>query len=156
MSLYFAYGSNLDWDRMKDRCPQSVKLYRAVLRDHCLAFTRTSTKGHGVADIVESQGENTWGVVYEVPEDNLPKLNKCEGYKSNRLKYENSYNPEFIVVYIENEHARPVRVIAYKAIETPGPHVPNREYLNHIICGARHWGLPAEYVEMLKAIETSD
>jgi cation transport regulator ChaC len=157
MPLYFAYGSNLDHKQMEKRCPDSAFKHRAVLRDYRLDFSRTSTnRGCGVADIVESPGDITWGVVYEVPKDNLPKLNKCEGYKSERPMHMNSYNPQDITIYIDNDDTRRTEAIAYVAVIKPGPHIPNQCYLNHIIVGAYHWKLPIGYIEKLEAIETSD
>ena len=65
--LYFAYGSNMNWLQMQNRCPSARFLYRAVLPDYKLAFTRKSVKrGCGVADVVPARGQNAWGVVYEI------------------------------------------------------------------------------------------
>jgi hypothetical protein len=55
--LTFAYGSNMDWNQMRERCPSSRFVGIAVLRDHKLAFTRKSLKrGCGVADLIAEGG----------------------------------------------------------------------------------------------------
>lgn len=38
--LYFAYGSNMNWDRMKDRCSSACFVGIATLEGYKLAFTR--------------------------------------------------------------------------------------------------------------------
>jgi hypothetical protein len=40
--LYFAYGSNMNWQQMQDRCPSARFFGVALLPDHKLAFTRES------------------------------------------------------------------------------------------------------------------
>ena len=40
--LYFAYGSNLDAEQMKARCPTARPLRTARLADHRLGFTHYS------------------------------------------------------------------------------------------------------------------
>jgi len=54
--LYFAYGSNLDFAQMRDRCPSALFVAIAKLPDHRLAFTRKSIKrACGVADAVPEE-----------------------------------------------------------------------------------------------------
>jgi gamma-glutamylcyclotransferase len=43
MSLYFAYGSNLDVEQMKRRCPESKVLVPGCLRGYRLDFTWRSS-----------------------------------------------------------------------------------------------------------------
>jgi len=78
--LYFAYGSNMNWQQMQERCPSARFFGVALLPDHKLAFTRKSIKrGCGVADAVPTQGQKVWGVVYEVTDRDVIKLDKSEG-----------------------------------------------------------------------------
>ena len=61
MPLYFAYGSNLHWPQMKERCPSARFHCVAKLKDHRLAFTRKSiSRDCGVADVVPEQGHDVW------------------------------------------------------------------------------------------------
>jgi gamma-glutamylcyclotransferase len=80
--LYFAYGSNMNWDQMRDRCPSSR--FDSIVRDegYRLAFTQFSkTRQCGVADIVASAGSDVWGVVFEIPDDEVNVLDKSgEGH----------------------------------------------------------------------------
>ena len=56
--LYFAYGSNLDADQMRTRCPTARAVSQARLPDHRLAFTHPSRRWRGgSADIVPAAGQ---------------------------------------------------------------------------------------------------
>ena len=81
MPTYFAYGSNMDEEHMKTRCSRARYLGRGVLTNYKIAFTRYSSKwDSSVADVVASQGEVVWGVLYELSEEDLLKLDRFEGH----------------------------------------------------------------------------
>jgi hypothetical protein len=83
--LYFAFGSNLAWAQMKERCPSARFVSIAALPDHRLAFTRKSVnRGCGVADAVRDPGRTLWGVVYEISDLDVGSLDKSEGYRPTR------------------------------------------------------------------------
>lgn len=85
--LYFACGSNMDWDQMRERCPSARFVGVAKLPEHKLAFSRRSKKrGCGVADAVADQGSSVWGVVYEVDDRDVGQLDAAEGYSPGRVK----------------------------------------------------------------------
>jgi gamma-glutamylcyclotransferase len=152
--LNFAYGSNMDWHQMRERCPSSRFVGIAVLRDHKLAFTRGSVKrGCGVADVVGKDGSEAWGVVYEIADLDVGKLDVSEGFRPGRDK--NSYYRRECLVFLDGEDQRPLTVSAYFADRQPNPPLPNAAYKNLILAGARHWHLPAEYISELEEIEIS-
>ncbi|MGB2933386.1 MAG: gamma-glutamylcyclotransferase family protein [Methyloceanibacter sp.] len=73
--IYFAFGSNMDPEQMKVRCPSHDVLGRAYLLDFDLCFPRRSPKrGCGTAGIVPSAGKIVWGVLYALTESDLPGL----------------------------------------------------------------------------------
>lgn len=71
--LYFAYGSNLNLDQMKKRCPDSAGVSPAVLSGWKLV-ERT------YADIEEAPGECVNGALYEISDQDLANLDRYEGY----------------------------------------------------------------------------
>jgi gamma-glutamylcyclotransferase (GGCT)/AIG2-like uncharacterized protein YtfP len=84
--LYFAYGSNVDWAQMNQRCPLAKFVCRAKLPAHRLAFTlKSATRDCGVADVLPDQTKDVWGVVYELPDNQLKNLDKREGYRPRNL-----------------------------------------------------------------------
>src|SRR5436853_7848833 len=84
---YFAYGSNMIFPQMSERCPSSRFAGIAVLPNHRLAFTRKSVKrGCGVADAVRETGQTVWGVMYDISEADFDNVDKSEGYRPGREK----------------------------------------------------------------------
>ena len=78
--LYFAYGSNLDEDQMRKRCPHATAEHRARLREHELAFGGSSkTRGGAVANVLQSFGHEVPGLLYTIDEADLERLDRFEG-----------------------------------------------------------------------------
>lgn len=152
--LVFAYGSNLSWDQMRERCPSACFVSVASLRDHRLAFTRKSvTRNCGVADVIAESGAEVWGVVYEVSDLDIGHLDSAEGYRRERTK--NSYYRRECLVFLNGEDHRPLAVSTYFGDPEPNPPLPSAFYKGLILEGARHWHLPEEYVRKLEQIEAS-
>jgi len=151
--LYFAYGSNMDWVQMKGRCPSAKFVCTAELPGHILDFPRKSEKRHcGVADVKESPGYSVWGVVYEIREKDIPTLNACEGCQPNRAPDKNAYNPLPITVLRDGNQEELLDVILYKAVpKEPGK--PSKAYMELIVCGAKFWHLPDDYIQELEKNE---
>ena len=94
-TLYFAYGSNLSLEQMRDRIESEPKVVgEAYLENHRLGFTIYSSKTWkgGVADIVPEVGSKVWGAIYELTKEQLEKIDHCEGFKKDRDPMENFYN----------------------------------------------------------------
>jgi len=151
--LYFAYGSNMHWQRMVARCPSAKFISVAAYRDHRLAFTRKCEAGHGVADVVETARARVWGVVYRIDDIDLGRLDKCEGYRPQRSTA-NSYRRIEIMVFSADDGEQPITCWTYEVINKAELHIqPSQEYLEHIITGAKDWGLPKDYIEQLCKVE---
>ena len=153
--LYFAYGSNLDWNQMKERCPSAMFYGIAVLRDHKLAFTRRSQKrGCGVADAVPEDGCTIWGAIYEINNREVATLDVSEGYQPGRETKKNAYRREQKHVYLNNDQAKPIAVEIYFANAQNNPPRPNQAYKDLIVAGAKYWNLPVHYIaDVLESIE---
>lgn len=150
--LYFAYGSNMDWDQMKKRCPSARFVGAAVLRDHRLAFTRRSVqRGCGVADAVPDQGAVIWGAVFEIADLDIGRLDAVEGYRPGRRG--NAYRREERHVFVAGDDKQPLVAAVYFGQPENSPPLPNQEYKNLIVDGAKCWRLPDDYIRQLEAIE---
>lgn len=150
MPLIFAYGSNMNWQQMRERCPSVEFVCNAKLKDHSLAFTRKSTnRDCGVSDVVSADGKDVWGVVYQVSDADMPNLDRKEGINSN------SYVRRVGTVYQNDDEAKPMTVDIYFAVRQENPPLPNQEYKNLIVSGAKFWNLPAEYITELENIEVA-
>jgi cation transport regulator ChaC len=146
--LYFAYGSNMWREQMRQRCPDHELIGKAVLRDYALCFPRSSpVRNCGVAGIVEQPGSEVWGVVYHLSEKDLSTLDRREGFDQAKPVHVNRYNR--VTVRVLRDGLR-FDCVTYLARPEPGRHVPNAEYMAAIITGAEENGLPAEYVARLR------
>jgi gamma-glutamylcyclotransferase (GGCT)/AIG2-like uncharacterized protein YtfP len=125
--LYFAYGSNLNLEQMKNRCPDSVPVAKVKLKGYQLNFNR-------VADIVKKKNGVAQGAVYQVSPDDIKRLDIYEGYPNYYTK---------IQVLVEDEDKNRYEAFAYvmtsKGSEEPSPH-----YYNIIRQGYEDWRLPLQ------------
>lgn len=142
MTLYFAYGSNLGQSVLRERCPRARQVGVARVDDHRIGFTRRSARrGGGVADVVSAAGIVVWGALFELCDDDVAVLDKCEGVPT-------AYRRD--LWDLVNADGSPVSawvyVVVTKAIETD----PSYRYWRLIVDGANEAGLPAAYVEYLE------
>lgn len=157
--LYFAYGSNLDPDQMKQRCPSHQVVGLAALHDHKLSFPRTSHAwGGGVASIQLAHGSTLWGMVYELSEADMAALDDYEGWQGPADQH-NVYDRELMFVELtrpdDGSFSRRLRAWVYVA-RASNPAPPSRRYLDTVLKGARHFGLPEDYIIELESTETAD
>lgn len=153
--LYFAFASNLDPDQMKERCPGHRVVGLAVLRDHRLSFPRYTERWDGGAASVQlAHGDAVWGIVYDLDLPDLDRLDGYEGYRGPGDQH-NTYDREAVWVELtrpaDGSVPRRVRASIYLA-RPANPTPPSRRYLDAILKGARHWGLPDEYIAKLVRI----
>src|SRR5258708_31035709 len=142
--LYFAYGSNMDWDQMKKRCPSARFIGVAELRDYRLAFTRRSLKrGCGVCDVVSDSGKTVWGAVFQIDDGDVVWLDIEEGYQPRREK--NSYWRKECHVFVNGDERQRIAAVTYFGDPQKNPPPPNAKYKNLLLSGARRWQLPDAY-----------
>lgn len=148
--LYFAYGSNMDPTQMLERCPHAALAGFGHLPDHALCFPRRSKKrGCGVSSIEPKFGHETWGVIWELSDDDLAALDQNEGYRPERDPLANAYNRKTVTV---NVGGAQIDAETYIASIQDGSHLPNAAYLAHLNRGAAHHGLPETYLAYLAAL----
>jgi len=154
--LYFAYGSNMQFDQMRERCPSARFVCAARLKDHRLAFTRLSKNRQcGVADVLPSTGADVWGAVFQIDETEIGALDKSEGYRPGRPRIENAYERSEVHVERVGEGKEALAVWIYTVATKMKPNLkPSQEYKQLILDGGRMWHLPALYIQQLEAIET--
>lgn len=73
--LYFAYGSNINLDQMRYRCPDASVYGQAVLDNYDLRF-----RGSGVATVEPKEGACIYGLLWELTD-------KCEASLDRYLKH---------------------------------------------------------------------
>jgi len=146
----------MDWNQIRERCPSARFLGVAVLLDHRLTFSRySSTRNCGVADVVESEGSEVWGVVYDIDEQDVGNLDKKEGFQPGSKN--NSYRREQRHVFLDGHWEKPFAVAIYFAIPEPGSHLPSQKYKDLILSGANYWHLSEKYIrDILEPIQVQE
>lgn len=153
--LYFAYGSNMNPEQMRERAPGHRVIGLAALRDHRLSFPLYSnTWGGGVASLQTQHGETVWGVLFDVSADDLASLDQYEGFRGEGDQH-NVYDRQHVTVELvrPDDGSFPRRVRADLYVARPSnPSAPSQRYLDTLVSGARHHRLPEEYVAKLSAV----
>lgn len=102
---YIAYGSNLNLQQMKHRCPTAEVVWTAVLRNWKLWFRGGS--GHAVATVERERGCEVPVLVWKIqPKDELA-LDRYEGwphlYRKETLRLTVNCRRVYAMIYIMNE-----------------------------------------------------
>lgn len=136
---YFAYGSNLHHQQMRNRCAQSSYLRRAFLNGYRFVYDGYSYVRKGaVANIIRSDKEMIWGALYEISVQDLEALDRFEGIR------EKEYVREKMRVYDDTGTICDAWVYLRKD-KLPGE--PSPEYRATVLEGAQMCGLPDVYIE---------
>lgn len=77
-TIYFAYGSNMDFNRLSERKISFEFLGKAILPDYELKFNKIASKktGIGYANIIIQVGECVEGLLFKI--ENIEKLDKLK------------------------------------------------------------------------------
>ena len=133
--LMFAYGANTNTAGMADRCPGAVSIGRSWLANYRLRFA-----GH--ADIVKDTEHDVDGVLWEITDEHLARLDNFEGYPS-------YYNRKEVTVTLA-EAGTAVNAIVY--FMQPGfvDQKPGDHYLTTVYNGYKEHGVPC--AQLLEAL----
>jgi gamma-glutamylcyclotransferase len=124
MTLYFAYGSNLNLRQMQYRCPAATPLDKVYLRGTRLVF-------RGVADVVFEDDATCPGGIWDITEECEDALDRYEGCNDQGT---GMYRKEYIDVPGFGE------TLVY-VMNSTGICPPSVGYYNGIVQGYRDFGL---------------
>lgn len=145
---YFAYGSNMNQEQMKKRCPESTFLGKGVLSGYKIAFTTFSkTRNCGCADIVYSPDDEVWGLLYEISDSDRDELDKAEGHPKKYKRCEVTVKDQFGVVSVVETYEVVTKDLSVK---------PSKDYLKLIQDAAHKFDFPRKYQAILASVGTSD
>jgi cation transport regulator ChaC len=144
---YFAYGSNLDPETFLGRRrmrPRAAR--RARLRGFELVFDLPVGPGErAVANLRTAPGSEVHGVAFHLDAEQASHLDRTEGV--DRGSYAR------VAVVLEAEGAASLEAFTYVSGGGVAGRKPSRRYLGLILRGARHHGLPDEWVRWLLSLE---
>ena len=141
MKYYFSYGSNLNYTQMKRRCPTAKIVGIAILKNWRLSFVgRSKTWQGGVATIEKRKFSKTYGVVYNITNNDLEVLDRYEGSP-------NWYKRFTVKVKLAN--GKKIKAETYY-LPDQKPVYPSPAYYNVIAKGYFYFGLNLQ--ELLKTL----
>lgn len=146
---YFAYGSNMNPNRMRERGINFSKREYAILERWILKFNKVASDNpnKGYANIEKDERSLVEGILYTIQDLDIEKLDGYEGYPNNykklkvRVKLDNGEEDEAIT-YVANPN------------KVKNGLKPSKNYLDHLLKGCDL--LSEEYCEKLKKWKTLD
>lgn len=135
-TLYFAYGSLLDPERISKIAPGSKFAFIAHYPETRLDFVDRE-KG-AVPTLTKAAGNTVWGGVFELPEDEVSAVTEAEAAEG-RV-------PGFDLKAVDREGNKHDCLTFVTSEPANGELRPSPEYLEAMVNGARHWNLPAGWV----------
>jgi len=147
---YFAYGSNMDNQRMRERKINFTERFAAYLSGYSLKFNKIaeSNPREGKANIVPNDECRVEGALYYMNVIDLPKLDTKEGYPGHYLKI-----PIKVQLKSSDQEICAITYIANPEKIKDGLK-PTKKYLGHLLKGEDV--LSKDYLEWLKNTKTLD
>lgn len=135
--LYCAYGSNLWLPRLLGRCPRARPTGTATLDGWQPVYDKPSIDGSSKLNIRPSEGSTVYGAVYQVDEEQLADLDAAEP----------RYRRVGLTVMASTPRSGRQPVFVYRWTGEPSSERPFDWYVDMVVAGARHHGLPPDYIE---------
>lgn len=117
--LYFAYGSNLDFNQMAARCPNAEYVGIATLKDHVLKLDSA-----GYATVVAQPGAHVQGALWNLDRCDEAKLDGFEGVETG------CYHKEDITVDFVGKHDQDDVIYGYQERSAAGVSLDALIYLS--------------------------
>jgi len=142
---YFAYGSNLLFERLRERVPSTKIVGMGFINRFVLQFYKRSIDGSGKCTIIPTSNEQdrVYGMITVMDEADKPRLDRAEGlghgYYQHRIEVKTPHGTESAFTYVA-EHVD----------ETLQPYTWYRDL---VVAGAVQNNFPEGYVARLERIE---
>lgn len=142
-TLLFAYTAHISPTRMAEVIPGAEFKFIAHLPETKLVFPiKDGAWDGGLPSVRAESGNTVWGAVFEISSKSLGALDSVEAdegrVRSNGFK-------------AVDREGRSHKVVTHVAGgDTDSEHTPSRAYMELVVDGARHWGLPTGWVAGLE------
>jgi hypothetical protein len=144
MTLYAAYGSNLDPEQMHQRCPHSPLTGVGWLQGWRIAFGAEDLGWEGaLATVVEEPGSQVFVGLYDVTEADAAALDTWEGAASGL------YTKIRVRAHTLTSDGQGVLAWTYVLLGYEGG-LPSARYLGFLALAAETAGAPQDYVLALR------
>lgn len=135
---YFAYGSNMDMEQMRRRCPGAVCIDTAVLHGWKFALDEV-----GYATVVPEAGASVPGLLWTLTDADEAALDTYEGVRSR------CYEKVTLSVVPKRAYV-PTPALVYVSLRGANEGARVQGYLERIVHAAAQAGFGASYLGMLK------
>ena len=140
--VYFAFGSNMDRERLRKRCPSARFIAVGVLRNYKLIFNilgnKVEGKGGGIANIQKSTNSNVHGVLYRLDKRELAELTELESSMN--------YDVEVLDIHVDTRMTVKAEVYIGSG-DNEEQYKPTAKYRQFIVDGMKMHNFPQEYQE---------
>ena len=143
----FCYGSNMNTERITERCSSSRFISRAKVSGYKLLFNKRSKDKSGKANLIYTGDKSlVWGVIFDISEDQKPILDKAEGLGKGYDEY------KLIVI---NDLEQEIECVCY--IATDEKYLDNNLkpydwYKEYCLIGAKQHNLPEDYILTIESV----
>lgn len=135
---YFAYGSNMDMEQMRWRCPDAKRIDTAVLHGWKFALDEV-----GYATVVPEAGASVPGLLWTLTDADEAELDTYEGVRYNCY--------EKVTLSVATKRAyEPTQALVYVSLRGANEGARVQGYLERIVHAAAHAGFGASCLGMLK------
>jgi gamma-glutamylcyclotransferase len=141
-SWYFAYGSNLSREQFRTRAGQILEEVNGQLKNYELRFNKKVRGGTATANVQQAAGKSVYGVLYRIPESAFRNLDRYEGVPVHYRRIE---------VRVTASDGREINAQVFIAAKVEKGLRPAPHYLQTILDGATEHGMPADYVQAIRA-----
>ena len=143
------YCEWLDSRLVKKSLPDARLHGKATLKDYKVAFSSFSEDGsdelqYGGCHLAAAPGETLHGVLWEITDEELAKLDKLTRVEHGR------YVKKHVTVL--DATGKSCAAVAHSIKNPKGASRPTKDYMDHMIAGAREHGFPPAYIEALEAL----
>lgn len=143
----FCYGSNMNTERITERCSSSRFISRAKVSGYKLVFNKKSKDKSGKANLIYTGDKSlVWGVIFDISEDQKPLLDKAEGLGRGYDEYK---------LTVINDLEQEIECVCY--IATDEKYLDNNLkpydwYKEYCLIGAKQHNLPEEWILVLERL----
>lgn len=145
----FVYCEWLDSDLVKRSLPDAKLVSKATLKDHKVAFSSFTEDVsdeimYGGCHLESAPGQTLYGVLYEISDEELVRLDKLTRVEQGR------YAKKYLSVL--GGSSKSYSAVAHSIKNPKGPSRPSKDYMDHMIKGAKEHGFPNSYIDMLEKL----
>jgi gamma-glutamylcyclotransferase (GGCT)/AIG2-like uncharacterized protein YtfP len=139
--LYFSYGSNMDTESMKENYPKAVFKDIACLENYKFVYTTfLEARNRGGADMVTSENEKVWGLLYEMTAGEIADLDRNKTNLYERIAVKVTMNTQTLEAQ--------TYVLKDKSLVSSQP---SPEYVDLLVALAKKYRFPENYINHLKS-----